>query len=58
MVNIEELKHEIVERLQPLNLDKVILFDSYSYGTPDEDSDIDLYIVTKGAVIIWIKKIY
>ena len=52
MVNIEELKHEIVERLQPLNLDKVILFGSYSYGTPDEDSNIDLYIVTKGAVII------
>ena len=47
MVDIEVLKHEIVERLKPLNPDKVILFGSYAYGTPNEDSDIDLYVVTK-----------
>ena len=51
MVNIEELKYEIIERLEPLNLDKVILFGSYAYGTPDEDSDIDLYVVTKDEYI-------
>jgi predicted nucleotidyltransferase len=39
------LKHEIVERLKPLNPDKVILFGSYAYGTPNEDSDIDLFLV-------------
>lgn len=33
--------------LRKLNLEKVILFGSYAYGTPDENSDIDLYIVTK-----------
>ncbi|SMP87795.1 Nucleotidyltransferase domain-containing protein [Epsilonproteobacteria bacterium SCGC AD-308-E02] len=47
MVDIEALKHEIVERLKPLDLDKIILFGSYAYGTPNEDSDIDLYVVTK-----------
>jgi len=47
MVDIETLKHEIVERLKPLDPDKVILFGSYAYGTPNEDSDIDLYVVTK-----------
>ncbi len=39
MVDIEVLKHEIVERLKTLNPDKIILFGSYAYGTPNEDSD-------------------
>ncbi len=51
MVDIEVLKHEIVERLKPLNPDKIILFGSYAYGTPTEDSDIDLYVVTKDEFI-------
>ncbi|MEA3353652.1 MAG: nucleotidyltransferase domain-containing protein [Campylobacterota bacterium] len=51
MVDIEILKQEIVERLKPLDLDKVILFGSYAYGTPTEDSDIDLYVVTKDQFI-------
>ncbi|PZM82102.1 MAG: nucleotidyltransferase domain-containing protein [Candidatus Margulisiibacteriota bacterium] len=33
-------------RLKQLNPYKVILFGSYAYGTPSEDSDIDLLIVT------------
>ncbi len=51
MVDIEELKHEIVERLKPLDPDRVILFGSYAYGTPNEDSDIDLYVVTNDEFI-------
>ncbi len=46
MLDIEEIKSEIVERLKPLNPDKIILFGSYAYGTPHRDSDIDLYVVT------------
>jgi len=46
MINIEELKPLIIERLKPLNPNKIILFGSYAYGTPNEDIDIDLYIVT------------
>jgi predicted nucleotidyltransferase len=44
MVNIEELKPLIVEKLEPLNPSQIILFGSYAYGTPTQDSDIDLYI--------------
>ena len=51
MIDIEKLKPEIIERLKPLNPDKIILFGSYAYGTPTEDSDIDLYIVTKDEFI-------
>jgi len=51
MIDIEKVKLEIVERLKPLNPDKVILFGSYAYGTPNEDSDIDLYVVTKDEFI-------
>ena len=51
MIDIEVLKLEIVERLKPLNPDKVILFGSYAYGTPTEGSDIDLYVVTKDEFI-------
>ena len=46
MVNIETIKLEILKRLEPLNLNQVILFGSYAYGTPHRDSDIDLYVVT------------
>ncbi len=46
MIDIEEIKLEIVDKLKPLNPTKVILFGSYAYGTPHKDSDIDLYVVT------------
>ncbi|MEA3545136.1 MAG: nucleotidyltransferase domain-containing protein, partial [Thermodesulfobacteriota bacterium] len=39
------IKNEIVDRLKSLDLDKIILFGSYAYGTPKEDSDIDLFLV-------------
>lgn len=45
MINIETLKPIIVEKLKKLNPDKIILFGSYAYGTPNKDSDIDLYLV-------------
>ena len=36
----------IVEQLKTLNPYKIILFGSYAYGQPKEDSDIDLLVVT------------
>ena len=45
MIDIEKVKMEIVDRLKPLNPDKIILFGSYAYGTPNEDSDIDLFLL-------------
>ncbi|TYT74850.1 nucleotidyltransferase domain-containing protein [Desulfobotulus mexicanus] len=44
---IEALKKEIIRCLQPMDPEKVILFGSHASGTATEDSDIDLYIVTK-----------
>lgn len=49
MVNIKELQPLIVERLLSLNPDKIILFGSYAYGTPRNDSDIDLFLVKDNA---------
>ncbi len=42
----ETLKNDIINCLKPLNPEKVILFSSYAYGEPHEDSDIDLLVVT------------
>ena len=50
MVDIETLKYEIVKRLKPLDPHKIILFGSYAYGKPNEDSDIDLCIIEKNII--------
>jgi len=39
---IRRYARAIAERFQP---DKIILFGSYAYGTPHEDSDVDLVVV-------------
>ena len=52
MIDIEELKPLIVERLKPLNPDKIILFGSYAYGTPNEDSDIDLFLIKNNSSLL------
>jgi predicted nucleotidyltransferase len=41
------LINEIILQLKLLDPDKVILFGSYAWGTPDDESDIDLFIVKK-----------
>jgi len=52
----EILYLQIVEQLKPLNLEKIILFGSYAYGKPNEDSDLDLCIVEKSFDNIWEEK--
>lgn len=47
MIGIGDIKKEIVEKLVPLNPEKIILFGSYAYGTPNEDSDLDICVVEK-----------
>ncbi len=37
---------EIVSQLKTINPYLIILFGSYAYGTPHEDSDIDILVVT------------
>ena len=39
---ILEITEKIKKKYRP---DKIILFGSYAYGEPDEDSDIDLFII-------------
>jgi predicted nucleotidyltransferase len=39
--------NQVIERLKPLNPEKIILFGSYAYGSPDEESDIDLMVILK-----------
>lgn len=41
----EAWKEEIVASLLPLEPEKVILFGSYAWGEPHEESDIDLFVV-------------
>jgi len=43
----ESVKNEIIENILVIDPERVILFGSYAYGSPNQDSDIDLYIVTK-----------
>lgn len=45
MIDIDILKDEIIQRLKPLNPNKIILFGSYAYGTPNDESDIDLFLL-------------
>ena len=42
---IQAIVRRIVEGYQP---DRIILFGSYAYGTPTEDSDLDLLVVKSG----------
>ena len=39
---IRRFARKIAERFHP---DKIILFGSYAYGTPDQDSDVDLLVI-------------
>ncbi len=43
----DELETRIRDALAPLHPEKVILYGSYAWGQPTEDSDIDLYVVTQ-----------
>lgn len=43
---VEELLSEVVARLKEgYQPERIILFGSYAYGTPSEDSDVDLLVV-------------
>ncbi len=42
MAAVRRMVRQIAEKFQP---DKIILFGSYAYGTPNEHSDIDILVV-------------
>ena len=45
--NYQSLEAMIVEKLKPINPLRIILFGSYAYGTPNDDSDLDICVVKK-----------
>lgn len=51
MIDIAATRQEILDRLSPEHPDKVILFGSYAWGKPSDDSDLDLYVVTGDAFV-------
>ncbi len=44
--DIESLTTELIARLKPIKPEKIVLFGSYAYGSPDENSDIDICIIS------------
>ncbi|MCX6327277.1 MAG: nucleotidyltransferase domain-containing protein [Bacteroidia bacterium] len=36
---------QLVERIKQFDPEKIILFGSYAYGTPSDQSDVDLFVV-------------
>lgn len=42
----QEIKDQILINLNDFNINKIILFGSYAYGNPTNQSDIDLLVVT------------
>ena len=47
MIDIDKLKPIVIEKLMPLQPDKIILFGSYANGKANEESDIDLFLIKK-----------
>lgn len=45
MRNISQIIDNITDTLKNEGVEKIILFGSYAYGVPDEESDIDLLII-------------
>jgi uncharacterized protein len=42
---IQALSQQIADRFRP---EKILLFGSYAYGAPTEDSDVDLLVIMSG----------
>lgn len=57
MLAIDKVKDEIVKALAPLNPEKIILFGSFAYGTPNENSDLDICVIKKDYKNKWADKL-
>ena len=45
MVNIKEIRNLTSQIAREFNPDRIILFGSYAYGHPGNDSDVDILVV-------------
>ena len=41
----ESIIKQLVDQIKQFDPEKIILFGSYAYGTPNDDSDVDLFVV-------------
>ena len=44
-MNIENILSEVTTTFKQFGIEKIILFGSFAYGTPNMDSDIDLLVI-------------
>jgi len=56
MIDFDDVKRDIANSLAVMNPEKVILFGSYAYGTPNNDSDLDICVVESSFVSKWEEK--
>lgn len=47
MKDVLLIKYDIISALKSLEAEKIILFGSYAYGRPGDDSDLDICIVER-----------
>ena len=47
MNDIDQIINNLTETLKEEEVEKIILFGSYAYGMPKEDSDLDIIVVTR-----------
>jgi predicted nucleotidyltransferase len=46
----QELLQKIVDRIRhAIQVEQIILFGSYAWGTPHQDSDVDLFIIVEAS---------
>jgi predicted nucleotidyltransferase len=45
MTNLEQIISSITATIKEEDVEKIILFGSYAYGTPTNDSDIDILVI-------------
>ena len=56
MLDIEKVKNDIVSNLRILKPKQIILFGSYAYGNPNENSDLDILIIKNDYINKWEEK--
>ena len=56
IIDIEDTKLQIINALTPINPEKIILFGSYAYGKPNENSDLDILIIKDNYTNKWKEK--
>jgi predicted nucleotidyltransferase len=50
MLSISDIKNKLAQICNGTEVKKIVLFGSYAKGTATPDSDVDLYLVSNGAI--------